>query len=247
MKDRPAFERTLTAWLEQQAPPYEPAGLRERVAADVATTRRLPSWVVLERWRPMQTTARLGPGTRAAIILALLTLLLATFAAIGIGAPSDSEPAPPFGLARNGLIAFDSGGDIWVADADGSDPRLFVSGPGFDIAPAFSPDGTKLAFWSLEVPEDSLITIGDRPDITTVSRLLGSGTASLMVSDVAGAESSEPRALAGGLHLDAMGLPPLVVADERCPRLRTRRGSRQHGDRHRRPREWGGQTGGGRG
>jgi TolB protein len=115
----------------------------------------------------------------------------------------DREPAPPTGLARNGLIAFDSDGDIWVADPDGGDPRFFVSGPGLDIDPTFSPDGTKLAFWSLEVGEDALITIDDNPDTTTVSRMLGSGTASLMVSEVNATGASEPRAIVTGLHLDS--------------------------------------------
>ena len=208
MNDRSDLHRSLSAWLAAQAPNREPDGLLERVTAELDATRRLPGWVVPERWLPMQTTARFGTAARTVIILALLTLLLASLAAIGVGSQPGPVPAPPFGLARNGLIAFDAGGDIWVADPDGSDPRLFVSGPGLDIDPTFSPDGTKLAFWSLEAPEDSLITIDDTPDVTTVSRLLGSGRASLLVSDVDDRSAAEPRVIVEDLRLDSLGMPP---------------------------------------
>jgi TolB protein len=207
MSARPDFDRTLTAWLDAQAPTRAPGGLAERVAVELAATRRLPGWAVLERWLPMQTTARLGPTARAAIIMAILGLLLATLAAIGVGSQPDREPAPPFGLARNGLIAFDPGGDIWVADADGGDRRFFVSGPGFDIDPTFSPDGTKLAFWSIEVGDDSAIVLEDA-STGTVKQLLIAGTASLMVSDMDGTAASEPRALVSGLQLHHDGHPP---------------------------------------
>ncbi|MEX1046994.1 MAG: hypothetical protein WD757_00890 [Actinomycetota bacterium] len=43
---------------------------------------------------------------------------------------------------KNGLIAFASGGEIYVVDVEGRDPRTL--GPGVD--PVWSPDGTKIAF-----------------------------------------------------------------------------------------------------
>ena len=61
---------------------------------------------------------------------------------------------PPFGLARPGLIAFDSGGDIFVSNADGTGRRQLTSGPAIDLLPHWSPDGTKLAFLSLIDPTD---------------------------------------------------------------------------------------------
>ena len=54
--------------------------------------------------------------------------------------------APAFGPAGNGVIAFAKDGDIFVADQPGGDLRPLVTGPAFDQAPMFSPDGTKLAF-----------------------------------------------------------------------------------------------------
>ncbi len=121
MSDRPTFDRILTAWLDEQAPTREPAGLLERVTTEVAATRRLPGWVVPERWLPMQTTARLGPGSRAVIILALLSLLIASLAAIGVGA--QPSPKPDSGLPRrSGLPGTGSSPSIPVATSGSPTP-----------------------------------------------------------------------------------------------------------------------------
>ncbi len=45
-------------------------------------------------------------------------------------------------------IAFASGGDIWTVPAQGGDARLLVSHTATEGRPLFSPDGTRLAFWS---------------------------------------------------------------------------------------------------
>ena len=43
-------------------------------------------------------------------------------------------------------IAFSYGGDLWVANRDGSQPRRLTVAPGPETSPLFSPDGQQLAF-----------------------------------------------------------------------------------------------------
>ena len=185
MSTRPDFDRHITAWLDEQAPMREPDDLFERVTADLAHTRRLPGWAILERWLPMQTTARFGTASRAAVVLALLAGLVAAFAAIGIASQPDPEPAPATGIARNGLIAFPSDGDIWVVEPDGSEPRALISTPGIDGPAVWSPDGTNVAFWSFAFE-------GDMDDQTAVDAAIGAGDMSVWV---ARADGSQPRSL----------------------------------------------------
>ena len=98
------------------------------------------------------TTAR--RRLRAAAFMATLALLVGlSLAAIALVGSIHRVP-PPFGLAKPGLIAFDSGGDIFVSNADGTDRRQLTSGPAIDLMPTWSPDGTRLAFMSLIDPTD---------------------------------------------------------------------------------------------
>jgi Tol biopolymer transport system component len=76
-------------------------------------------------------------------------LLIVVFL-VAVAAPATAHAAYP---GANGKIAFSSnegaGIDdyrIWVMDPDGTDRVALTSGPGFDRAPHWSPDGTKIAF-----------------------------------------------------------------------------------------------------
>jgi WD40-like Beta Propeller Repeat len=62
-------------------------------------------------------------------------------------------PGPPQWSPHGDLIAFASGtsdveADIYVMRPDGAGRQLFVGGPGADVSPKWSPDGSELAFWS---------------------------------------------------------------------------------------------------
>jgi TolB protein len=148
------IDRRLSAWLDEQAPTRAPDHLLRRVTDGAARTRHRPAWATSERWIPMETRARFGAVPRAVIILVTLALLtVALGIAIALAAKPTSRLPEPLGQARNGLITYDSGGDIWVAGPDGSDPHAVTSGPERDISPVFSPDGTRMAFWSRPAEE----------------------------------------------------------------------------------------------
>jgi Tol biopolymer transport system component len=57
-------------------------------------------------------------------------------------------PSPSAGPVRNGLIAFDDGKDLRLVDPEGSHARRVKVGDMWELAPAWSPDGTRLAYWS---------------------------------------------------------------------------------------------------
>lgn len=46
------------------------------------------------------------------------------------------------------MIAYSSNGDIFIANADGSNPRNLTKHPSIDVSPTWSPDGSMLAFVS---------------------------------------------------------------------------------------------------
>jgi Tol biopolymer transport system component len=79
-------------------------------------------------------------------VLAVLTFL------VTIAAPTP-DPADA-GLPVSGPIAFTSWrdgrtlGDIYVMDPDGANETRLTTNPGSDVTPAFSPDGTRIAYAS---------------------------------------------------------------------------------------------------
>ena len=92
---------------------------RDHVLQQTARTRQRPAWSILGRWLPMVDIARQPvlaprlPWRAIGLGLVLLALLVALVAALVVGG-RPSLPAP-FGLARNGLVAYASGGDIYTA------------------------------------------------------------------------------------------------------------------------------------
>jgi TolB protein len=146
------LDRPLTAWLEGEAAMRAPDDLLPQVIERAGVTRRRPGWATTERWISMETHARLGAVPRTTIVFGTLTLMSALAAgAITLGAGGSSTSAlPPTGPAGNGLMAYSSDGDIWVMNPDGSEPRRLTSGPGDDHSAAWSRDGTRLAYWSVD-------------------------------------------------------------------------------------------------
>ncbi len=80
-------------------------------------------------------------------------ILLAAFTA-GLPMAAHAQAAEPIRFARNagiandGRVAFTYQDDIWVVDADGSNPHRLTVNVGRDFSPRFSPDGKWIAFTS---------------------------------------------------------------------------------------------------
>ena len=74
--------------------------------------------------------------------------------ALGLSSVASGQTADPIRFARNAGIANDGRGaftyqdDIWVVDADGSNPRRLTANVAHDFSPRFSPDGRWIAFTS---------------------------------------------------------------------------------------------------
>lgn len=142
------FERDLpdllAELLEGPAPNY-----RDAVLLETARVRQRPGWSFPERWLPMRAEAAVQSIVpplpwRALGALALLVVLLIALA-FAAGSRERRLPAP-FGPARNGLIAFRSDDNIAVIDPLTGNVRVVSADPAIEGAPAFSPDGTRLAW-----------------------------------------------------------------------------------------------------
>jgi Tol biopolymer transport system component len=167
MNDPHGLDRLITAQLEREAAPRAPEHLLGHVAYRAARTRHRPAWVTSERWISMETRAQLGAVPRTAIVLAILGLLLAIFAgAMVAGSGRDTQ-------AANGRIAFANQGDIYSMEPDGSDRQVLVEGAGDVSRLSWSPDGTRLAYWSagpsrlvvVEADGGSAVTVASDVDV----------------------------------------------------------------------------------
>jgi Tol biopolymer transport system component len=146
MTDR--FDRDFSQILSSLADPQFPDYFDDTLAQAV-NRRQRPAWTFPERWLPMEVLARrpvFVPALpwRTAGLLLLLGLLLA--ATLFIMAGSQLRPAPPFGPARNGLVTYSVGGDVYTRDLATNEARLIAGGPEVDLSPSFSRDGTKLVY-----------------------------------------------------------------------------------------------------
>jgi hypothetical protein len=83
------------------------------------------------------------PLRTVGVAIALIALLVATLVYVG---SRQTRLPPPFGVARNGSIAYAANGDIYTADPVNGSERVIVAGEALDRAPTFSRDGTKVAF-----------------------------------------------------------------------------------------------------
>ena len=153
MNDDRRLERTATDLLDAAAPSRAPAGLLADTLASVGRTRQRARWLAYLKEPPMRTPngVAVGSPTFRLVSVALLTLALVLgLTAAAVGAASlllkTAEVPPPFGLAKNGLVAYANDGDIYTVDPETGSRRAIVTGPEVDVEPRWSLDGTRLLF-----------------------------------------------------------------------------------------------------
>jgi TolB protein len=161
MTGRTDLDREMTAYLEARSTSRTPEGLLENALARVGTTRQRPGWLIPERWVP-DGAGRVARIRTAAVVIAIVALLLGIAFTVGVFVGSQRRLPLPFGIATPGLVAFDVGGDIYVANAYGTDRTQLTFGPDLDDHATWSPDGTMLAYESEQAADLStaLIVIG---------------------------------------------------------------------------------------
>jgi len=147
---RDDFDRLLAAWFEADATTRAPETIADAALARTSGTRQRPRWLPFGRWPAMQTALRLpslASIPRVAWVLLILALLVALLA-VAVAFVGGRKVPPPFGPAQTGLVAFDANGDIYVANADGTNRHAITSGASVDTAPTWSLDGQHLAWFS---------------------------------------------------------------------------------------------------
>jgi hypothetical protein len=146
---RDDFDRLLTVWLDESAGAGVPDYLDETLDG-LARIEQRPAWMRPWRWLSMQLAMPRVYIPRALPVLLLIALLIAALIAAALIVGSGPRLPAPFGAARNGLVAFDSEGDIFVANPDGTGRHLLFGGPDREFGQTWSRDGTQLAFWSTD-------------------------------------------------------------------------------------------------
>src|SRR3954454_12380553 len=140
-------DRRLEHGLELLAEPRFPDYLDD-VLAVTSRKRQRPAWTFPGRWIPMLEISRRPvlapafPWRWIAIALALLLIAATVFAMAG----SRPKLPPLIGTAGNGLLAYDNGNGISLADPATQASRTIPGTTATDHGPIWSPDGTLLAF-----------------------------------------------------------------------------------------------------
>lgn len=209
------FDRDLGDMLVELAQPQFPDYFDKALDRAVANRQR-PAWTFPERWFPMGILTRRLPlvpalPARAVGMLVLLLLLLAVTVAFGVGALlRQQRPAPPLGLAANGLIAYSQDGDVYTTDPRTGAGRLIVGGPTMDVAPWFSNDGSTVQFIRVvETKPQEVVAV-------MMADADGANLRTLVEPEVAGELHWSYLSPEGRLYAvanSADGVPPLSIVD----------------------------------
>src|SRR3990172_8339349 len=99
---------------------------------------------------------RRRPG-RFTFLVALACACLSSVASAQ--APEPIRFARNAGIANDGRVAFTYQDDIWLVEADGSNPRRLTNNIARDFSPRFSPDGRWIAFTSARTGNDDVFLV----------------------------------------------------------------------------------------
>ena len=111
----------------------------------------------------------------AARFCASLATAVALSVNLSVAAAQTPEPirfARNAGIANDGRVAFTYQDDIWVVDADGSNPHRLTVNVARDFSPRFSPDGKWIAFTSARTGNNDVFIVPS----TEVSRSSSPGS-----------------------------------------------------------------------
>ncbi len=169
------FDRFVADQFAQVSGRIPPARFVDDILIEARRMRPLPRWLATIKEPPMRISSRVAVGSpmaRVAFLVILLMMLTAlTAGSIVVGASLLVSPAPP-AIVGNGLIAYDAGGDIWVVNPDGTDPRQLTSGPAVEHGATWSRDGTKIAYWTSDgatAPDTLVIADADGSHPRTIA------------------------------------------------------------------------------
>ena len=126
------LDARVSGALDEIAAPSRPDYLDD-IFQVTARTRQRPRWTFLERWLPMDTAVVRPAGRFRMPIRALAILLILALLAAAAGGRLRRLAAPDPGAVRPGgqrLLAYGSGGDLYVRDSLSGAPRVLVGGAG---------------------------------------------------------------------------------------------------------------------
>jgi Periplasmic component of the Tol biopolymer transport system len=222
------FDRTVSTWLDVQAGRGAP-GYLDEILARTTRTRQRPAWSSLERLLPMQTSLHLAPMPRFAWLLVVLALIVALGAAVLVVGSRQRLPAP-FGLARNGSVAYGaSDGDIYALDPATGTSKALIAGPAKDSDPWFSRDGSRFSFTrQTDTPDRPMIMVAnaDGSDVRALTEPLVNmgwfewspdGSRAVVVSDLQGTPAlrifdvdgtTSPKVVLSGMTAESVSWRP---------------------------------------